>query len=85
MKPEDFEEYYRWRGSKRIYFYRHIENGKKREQLIADVISGEVSKSEFAKLQEKMRGRSGYLKYIFSETEYKKAIATPITNEDNLK
>ena len=55
--------------------YEHTEMGRKREALMKDVLSGQVSKSDFLLLQKKMRGQSGFLKYLFSPSQYRKAIS----------
>ena len=52
--------------------FLHIENGKKREQLLKDRMSGIISPLEFEKEQKKMRGGK-YLQYIFTESQYLKA------------
>ncbi len=70
MKKEDFELSVTVSGVKQ---YLHIENGKKREQLLADRMSGEITPQQFANEQKKMRGGK-YLKYMYSESEMNKAI-----------
>ena len=52
--------------------YKHIEMGKKRGLLLLDVRHGDISKEDFIKLQKKMRGKTGFLKYLFSATDYHK-------------
>ncbi len=51
--------------------YLHVENGKKREELIKDRMAGKISPKLFEEEQAKMRGGK-YLKYIYSESEFKK-------------
>lgn len=52
-------------GSKKVY--KHIENGKKREQLVSQALKGIIT-------QEEMRERAKKAKYFYSEAEYQKYI-----------
>ncbi len=72
MKKEDFEVV---KVNHKTIHYHHIENGKKREEILKKRMSGEMTQKEFESEQRKMRGRK-YLKYIFSERDYLKAIET---------
>ena len=47
------------------FFYIHIENENKREELIKKAMAGEIS-------EEEMRREAKKLKVIYSEEEYKK-------------
>ena len=70
MKREDFELSVMFSGVKH---YLHIENGKKRKQLLTDRMNGEITPQYFINEQKKMRSGK-YLKYIYSESEMNKAI-----------
>lgn len=71
VKPEDFEVVnVNWKTT----HYHHIENGKKRDEILKKRMSGEMTQAEFEKEQKKMRGGK-YLKFIFSESQYLKAIS----------
>ena len=71
--PDDFRE-----GASDINgktkVYEHIVMGEKREQLLKDVMAGQISRADFALLQKKMRGSSGFLKYLFSPSDYHKVV-----------
>jgi len=70
MKEEDFEEVQvNWKTT----HFHHIENGKKREEILKKRMSGQMTQAEFEQEQKKMRGGK-YLKYIFSERQYLQAI-----------
>lgn len=71
MKAEDFKISYCPSGKTQ---YLHIENGKKREQILNAMQNGTMTSEEFKSEQKKMRGGK-YLKYIFSETDYLKSIS----------
>lgn len=72
--PEDFREGASDNNGK-TRVYEHVAMGEKREQLMRDVMSGQISRADFVLLQKKMRGGSGFLKYIFSQSDYHKVIA----------
>lgn len=61
MEEKDFEVDYTRGNDKKIY--KHIENGKKREELVSMAMEGVISGEE-------MRTRAKKLKYLFSEKEY---------------
>lgn len=70
MKPEDFVIV---PVNHKIIHYHHIESGKKREEILTKRMTGKMIQSEFDLEQKKMRGGE-YLKYIYSERDYLKAI-----------
>lgn len=72
MKEHDFKLSITGSGKRH---YLHIENGEKRDQILQSVLTGKITKEEFAAEQKKMRG--GYLKYIYNEAQYSKAIQDP--------
>lgn len=72
--PEDFREGANDNNGK-TRVYEHIAMGEKRTQVIKDVMSGQISRADFVLLQKKMRGSSGFLKYLFSPSDYYKVIA----------
>jgi hypothetical protein len=70
MKKEDFELSVTGNGET---YYLHIENGKKRKQLLSDRMSGKISTQQFIIEQKKMRGEK-YLKYIYTKSEMERTI-----------
>jgi len=70
MIKKDFEKNITLSG---VVQYLHVENGKKRGQLLKDRMNGKITPQCFENEQKKMR-TGKYLKYIYSEAEYNKEI-----------
>lgn len=70
MKESDFEVDHRYNG---YNIYKHIENGKRREEIIEARRTGKMSHADFLSEQKKMRNKK-YLQFLFSEKEYRAAI-----------